>query len=349
MYILIILVIIAIGSLTYIGIAIFRQYSLSRNWLDIPNQRSSHDRPIPRGAGLIVAPLCLIGYLLAIQLTGNRFSWGYFLGAILVALVSWIDDLHNISFVWRLPMHLLAAILVLSSEGYWSAFSIGDGSYPLSSVGPAITLLWVVWVINAYNFMDGIDGIAGLQGLTAAAAWALIAVQLENGIFLYSLIIFSSLTAFIFHNWHPAKVFIGDVGSAFLGFTFASMPLMIAREVPTKTDILPIVSILILWPFIFDTVVTLIRRSLRGEMIWQAHRKHLYQLLIISNLSQSTVAILYGVFAVLTSIAAVLLINELVNPIFLVGLVAVISGFFAIAVAGMYQIRSRADETPHEA
>lgn len=304
-----ILIMFASALLTYFGIAVFRKLSLNKEWLDVPNQRSSHDSPTPRGAGLIVVPLCLIGYVLATWVSGSDFSWGYFLGALLVALVSWLDDLYSISFGWRLMTHVLAACLVLYSEGYWTAVSIGDGrTVFLGSAGAIITAAWIIWVINAYNFMDGIDGIAGVQGLVASAAWAAIAAKEGNGIYLFALIVFSSLVGFILHNWHPAKVFIGDVGSAFLGFTFATFPLLVSRSGFAGSELLPVVAVLVLWPFIFDTILTMVRRAFRREMIWQAHREHLYQRLNIAGRSHSLISILYGVFAIATSSAAILLL-----------------------------------------
>jgi Fuc2NAc and GlcNAc transferase len=338
------------GVLSFFGIKVFRKYSLNRNWLDVPNERSSHDRPTPRGAGLVVVTVCLVGYLLTVQLTGIRFSWGYFIGAVLVALVSWMDDLYSISFIWRLTAHLLAAIIILTSEGSWETISLGNGSsYPLSSIGPTLSVFWIVWVINAYNFMDGIDGIAALQGLTAAAAWAVIGSSAAPVTYLFPSIIFASLVGFALHNWHPAKVFIGDVGSAFLGFTFAALPFIFAHEQPLFSDKLPLASILILWPFLFDTILTLVRRMMRGEMVWQAHREHLYQLLVISGFSQPTVAIVYGVFAILTAAAGVMLTYGLLDLLVVIGLTACMSAVLVLSVALVYRQHSRVDHVKHGA
>ena len=336
--------------LTYLGIAAFRGYSLRRQWLDVPNQRSSHANPTPRGAGLVVVPVCLVGYLATVQLTGIRFSWGYFVGALLVAIVSWLDDLYSISFVWRLMTHIAAGVLIVSTDGYWTTLSLGpDLTYHIAWLGSAVTVVWIVWVINAYNFMDGIDGIAALQGLAASAAWALIATRAGNGFYIFPSIVFASLLGFIVHNWHPAKVFIGDVGSAFLGFTFACMPLMFAAEESSVAGLLPVASILILWPFIFDTVLTLVRRLLRGEMVWQAHREHLYQRLVISGLSQRTVAVIYGIFATLTSAAAVLLVYGLISPVIVMAITLLASIIFAWAVGMTYKRRSPIAQAPHGA
>jgi len=347
---LILLILCSSGVLTYIGIELFRRQSLKRQWLDIPNQRSSHDRPIPRGAGIVVVPVCLLGYLLTVVLTGIHFSWGYFFGALVVASVSWLDDLYSLAIGWRLTAHILAALLIIYSEGTWSVISFGNvTSYSLAWAAPFVTILWIVWVINAYNFMDGIDGIAGVQGLAASAAWAAICAEGANRTYLFALIIFSTVAAFVFHNWHPARVFIGDVGSAFLGFTFAAMPLLVAKEMPLKADLFPLASILILWPFVFDTLLTLVRRLMRRELIWLAHREHLYQRLVIAGFSHPRVAVIYGVFAAVTSSTALLLVQGSGNFILvIVGFVIVISAFFTFIVSKKFSSCTSLD-TPHGA
>lgn len=347
---LILLILCSSAVLTYIGIELFRIQSLKRQWLDMPNPRSSHDRPTPRGAGIVVVPVCLLGYLLTFVLTGIHFSWGYFFGAALVAFVSWLDDLYSLAIRWRLSAHFLAALLIIFSEGTWNMFAFGNGTtFSLAWAAPFVTILWIVWVINAYNFMDGIDGIAGVQGLAASAAWAAICADGGNGTYLFALIIFSTVAAFVFHNWHPAKVFIGDVGSAFLGFTFAAMPLLVSKELPLKADLFPLASILILWPFVFDTLLTLVRRLMRRELIWKAHREHLYQRLVIAGFSHPRVAVIYGVFAAVTSSAALLLVRDSGSFVLvIIGLVIVISAFFTFMVSRKFSSTTSFD-TSHGA
>lgn len=347
---LILLILCSSGVLTYIGIELFRRQSLKRQWLDMPNERSSHERPTPRGAGIVVVPVCLVGYLLTVFLTSVHFSWGYLFGALLVAFVSWLDDLYSLAFGWRLSAHILAAVVVIYSEGAWNLISLGSGvAFSLQWAGPFLTAFWIVWVINAYNFMDGIDGIAGIQGLAASAAWAAICADGGNGTYLFALIIFSTVAAFVFHNWHPAKVFIGDVGSAFLGFTFAAMPLLVSKELPLKADLFPLASILILWPFVFDTLLTLVRRLMRRELIWKAHREHLYQRLVIAGVSHPRVAVIYGAFAAVTSSAALLLVWDSGSFVLvIIGLVIVISAFFTFMVSRKFS-SSTSFDTSHGA
>jgi UDP-N-acetylmuramyl pentapeptide phosphotransferase/UDP-N-acetylglucosamine-1-phosphate transferase len=334
------------GTITYLGIDLFRRLSLKKQWLDVPNQRSSHKEPTPRGAGLVVVPTCLVGYYVATIMTGTNVSWAYIVGAVMIAGISWLDDLYSIAFFWRLSIHVLAALLLIGTEGYWSEVNVGPGiSFSLGWLGIFVTTLWVVWVINAYNFMDGIDGIAGVQGLVASAAWALIAFRSSNGIYVFLLIVFASQLAFIFHNWSPAKVFIGDVGSAYLGFTYAVMPLLIGKGSTANTGLLPVAAVLILWPFVFDTVLTMVRRASRGEMIWRAHREHLYQRLVIAGFSHSVVSAIYGLFAVITSAAAVLIVNgQLGNLLFAVyGSLALLSVLLVVAVGS-----ARSHRQPYE-
>jgi len=218
--------------LTWIGIRFFRVWSLKKGVLDIPNERSSHDSPTPRGGGLLIVVVTLFFYGLISLLYPGSFSWGFLVGALLIATVSWLDDRYSVSTVWRLMTHALAAVLLIADRGYWSEISLSGttGVINLGIVGSILTFLWIVWLINAYNFMDGIDGIAGIQAAVAGFAWLGLGwlSGIPNVALFGGVILFSSL-GFLLHNWPPARIFMGDVGSAFLGFTFASMPFIAAR------------------------------------------------------------------------------------------------------------------------
>jgi UDP-N-acetylmuramyl pentapeptide phosphotransferase/UDP-N-acetylglucosamine-1-phosphate transferase len=298
----------------------------------------------------VVVSVSLIGYLTLVGLMEMRLSIAYLVGVFVLAAVSWLDDLYSIAVVWRLITHLLVATFVVYVEGSWSVISFGSGlSVSLDGAGSIVSILWIVWMINAYNFMDGIDGLAGIQGIVASAAWGLIAARQQSGIYLYALILCACLSGFILHNWHPAKIFIGDVGSAFLGFTFATFPLMLAHESPADSELLPTVSILILWPFIFDTALTLVGRIYRRKYFWQAHREHLYQRLVISGLSQQTVTAIYGLFAIVTSSASLLLFSKAeIWRFYVIGLVLVMSILLTLVVARLHRIANRV-KIPHDA
>jgi len=291
-----------------VGIELFRRNSLRRGWIDRPNERSSHTQPTPRGAGLVIVIVSLFAYIAVSFTVPGFFSWGYFFGAVLIALISWADDLYSIPFIIRLLTHFAAAVAVVINLGHFESFGISqNSSIQMPMVGVIATVIWIVWVINAYNFMDGIDGIAGIQALIAAAAWAAVSVS-TTGTFAFMCALAGAVLGFLLHNWQPARVFMGDVGSAFLGFTFASIPLTFAREVNAAIVTLPIAAVVFLWPFMLDTVFTLLGRAINGERVWLAHRKHLYQRLVVAGFSHAFVSSLYGAFAVFSSIVGFMII-----------------------------------------
>ena len=143
--------------------------------------------------------------------------------------------------------------------------------------------------------MDGIDGIAGMQAVTAGIGWLIIGQMLgfETVAFYGGVIAFSSF-GFLIHNWHPAKIFMGDVGSAFLGYTFAVLPLLTKNETADNFSLLPIIAVGLVFLFVLDTTLTFFRRILKREKIWQAHRSHIYQQLVISGFSHRSVTLFYG-------------------------------------------------------
>jgi UDP-N-acetylmuramyl pentapeptide phosphotransferase/UDP-N-acetylglucosamine-1-phosphate transferase len=151
--------------------------------------------------------------------------------------------------------------------------------------------------------MDGIDGIAGVQGVIAGLAWTVAGIFCNSHAtsFLGSTVA-GVCAGFLIHNWAPAKIFMGDVGSAFLGFTFGVLPLVALRALQDSAAAfqignLPLFAILVLWPFIGDSSLTFFRRLLKGEPVWQAHRSHLYQRLAQTGWSHARICIVYGVWA----------------------------------------------------
>ena len=296
-----------------VGVGLFFRWSLSRKFFDVPNERSSHSTPTPRGGGLIIVLVCLAGYVVLGSVLGLPISWGYFTGALIVAAISWLDDLYSVPFWARLLVHLAAAAILILDAGYWSDLFLPLLSVhiPLGNVfGALVTVAWLVWLLNAYNFMDGIDGIAGLQAVLACVAWSVTAyfLNLESTL-LYSGIVASSSAAFLIHNWQLAKVFMGDVGSAFLGFTLGAMPLLARKESGTDAPVLPVVGLLFVWFFVFDTGFTFVRRLASKQRVWEAHREHIYQKLIIEGAKHSTVTLLYGLLSAILSCFVLLAIN----------------------------------------
>lgn len=254
-----------------------RDYALSRRVLDIPNPRSSHSVATPRGGGVAIVIATLVG-LLASGFLGS-VPWAHVLGltgsGALVAAVGFIDDHRQIRRRWRLLAHFAAAGWLL-----WHL----EGLPPLESrwfvldagwMGQAFALLYVVWVLNLTNFMDGIDGIAAVEVITVAFGGILLylVVSASASQWAACLVLAAATLGFLPWNWPPAKIFMGDAGSGFLGVMLAALSVQAARTDPT----LFWCWIILLGVFVVDATMTLTRRILRGERFHEAHRTHAYQ------------------------------------------------------------------------
>jgi UDP-N-acetylmuramyl pentapeptide phosphotransferase/UDP-N-acetylglucosamine-1-phosphate transferase len=287
--------------------------SASRQWavkkmLDIPSGRSLHFKPIPRGGGLGIAISVLLGVWVLAILKTTRIPIhdvaALSLGGGMVALVGWLDDMHELSYRIRLGVQMIssATVLVFVDEAATAIFP-GLGVIRLWPICALLAVFWVVGMTNAYNFMDGIDGIAGGQALIAGLGWALMgSISGQTFIELVGVILASSSLGFLFFNWPPARLFMGDVGSGFIGFILAVLPIYGAK----KTPLLPVVGFLLVWPFIFDTSFTLVRRLIKGDNIFAAHRSHIYQRLVIAGYSHRFVTLLYMGLAVIGTVLALL-------------------------------------------
>jgi len=288
-----------------------RRYALRKELIDIPNERSSHTQPTPRGGGLaiVLGTLCgLLTYGLLFFVEYRFLLLFYAFGVGLIATVSWFDDLQTLPNRVRFAVHSLAAILAIIGLGYWDELSVPLlGQVHLGWVGLPITFLWIVGLTNAYNFMDGIDGIAGGQAVVAGLGWAIIGGLMNLPLLgaVGALLAVTSL-GFLFHNWPPARIFMGDVGSAFLGYSFACLAIIGASKDPP----LAIAGVLLVWPFVFDTIFTFFRRLKKRENVFSAHRSHLYQRLVISGYSHRSVTLLYMGLDVLGLLLALLVIAK---------------------------------------
>jgi Fuc2NAc and GlcNAc transferase len=280
---------------SYFGVELFRRWCLRFEMVDIPNERSSHTIPTPRGGGIIIVILTVFFYLVFGYFSGTT-NWYFILGSSLIAFISWLDDLVSINSLWRFLVHGISALLVIFGVGVFS-FDVGflnDSRWILY----LLTYLWIVWLTNAYNFMDGIDGIAATQAITAGIGWCIFAFLADvPSILMFSAVLVATNVGFIFHNWSPAKIFMGDVGSAFLGFNFAVLPLLFLER-QTNPNVLPfaICAVLI---FLLDSVFTFFRRVVNREPFWRAHRSHIYQRLTLRGKSHQYVTLLYGMLSVL--------------------------------------------------
>lgn len=281
-----------------IGVSAVLFWAERQRLVDIPNERSSHTQPTPRLGGLPIV-LVTLGGLCIYWTFYPQWTWtgllAYLCGALIIAIVGWLDDLTSMSVYIRFVAQGIAAVMVIAGLGYCNEIVIPlAGEIELTWIGLPLSFIWIVGLTNAYNFMDGIDGIAGSQGLIAGLGWALIGCQMnEPLVSVLGALLAASCMGFLFHNWSPARIFMGDVGSTFLGYSFAVIPIAAAQ---TDGRAL-LVGGLLVWPFIFDSAFTLLRRLRLGEPIFKAHRSHLYQRLVIAGQTHRFVASLYSILS----------------------------------------------------
>jgi len=281
-------------------------WTTAQGIIDTPNARSSHTRTTPRGGGLaIVAVVVAVALVIAVLRPEELLRIaGAILPALAIAAVSWLDDIQPLRNRTRFAVHLGAAIAATVMLGPATRVDLGSlGILRFGVFGWPLTVLWIVGLTNAFNFMDGSDGIAGITAAAAAAGIAVAAAACGAGpVAVIAAAFAGAAGGFLTSNWQPARIFMGDVGSAFCGFMLAVLPLAVRAD--AAPEVLP-VAVLALWPFIFDTSLTLLRRLLAGENIFEAHRSHLYQRLVIAGWSHRAVASLYGGLAAFGAAVAV--------------------------------------------
>lgn len=274
-----------------------RQYAIKNSLLDIPNQRSSHDQPIPRGGGLaivliVLAVVAMTG--LFDQLSQNK-TIALLGGGGLVALIGWIDDHKHISATLRMIVHFLAAIWTVYWLGGFNEVDLGFMMMRLGWIGSVLAILGMVWLINLYNFMDGADGFASIQTIAVGSFVIFLFLSAGNaGLVLITLAMVAATTGFLLWNWSPAKIFMGDVGSSFLGYFIASLAMMGEKNGSAPMLIWAI----LLAPFFWDATLTLIRRVLAGEKWYEAHCSHVYQQYLQQGNSHGKLALWFCVINV---------------------------------------------------
>jgi len=260
----------ASAFLTRLAIA----YAARRRLLDVPNERSSHDVPTPRGGGLSIVIVFLVGtvFLWFRSLISLEDVAALFGGGLVVAGVGFLDDHGGLKPWVRLIAHFIAAAWVLFMVGGFPPLASG-----LTAAGVSQNLFWLValvWFLNAFNFMDGIDGIAAAEGLFIAGTGAFfLFISGEEVLATVALVIFASTSGFLAWNLPPARIFMGDVGSGFLGLVLGALAVMSVSSGATNMWMWAI----LFGSFITDATVTIFRRIARGERPHAAHCSHAYQ------------------------------------------------------------------------
>jgi len=266
------------GTASAVATWIVRRYALARGILDVPNVRSSHARPTPRGGGVAIFAVVMIGIfvLAGMGALDGSTLFGLVLPSGTIAAIGYLDDRWSLRAGPRFAVHAAAACLAVALLVPPTELSQFAPVLP-AALAFSVLVLAIVWSINLFNFMDGIDGIAASQAMFMAGTTAAV-IGITHGASVWSTlaVLTAGATAgFLVWNWPPAKIFMGDVGSGFLGFWLAVMAL-----------ILHFAAALHIWTsialgslFIADSTVTLMRRMLSGQRWHQAHRSHAYQIL----------------------------------------------------------------------
>ncbi|MEX6502169.1 MraY family glycosyltransferase [Pseudomonas zhanjiangensis] len=268
------------------GVSLFmtgalRRYALARSLMDIPNARSSHSVPTPRGGGVAI----VVSFLLALPLMAGMsliawpLAWALLGAGAGIAVLGFLDDHGHIAARWRLLGHFAAAIWALFWLGGLPPVAMFGFTFDLGWFGHALAAVYLVWLLNLYNFMDGIDGIASVEAICVCLGGALlymllgIAGSAPFAAWVMPMLLAAAVTGFLFWNFPPARIFMGDAGSGFLGITLGVLSLQAAWVAPQ----LLWGWLILLGVFIVDATFTLLRRLLRGDKVYEAHRSHAYQ------------------------------------------------------------------------
>lgn len=263
-------------AVSWVLTLVLRHYALTRSLMDIPNERSSHSVPTPRGGGVAIVFAFTLALPLAsdLGLLASDALYSLLGSGLLVAVIGFADDHGHIAAKWRLVGHFIAAT--------WALFWL-NGLAPVEFVGIKVDLGWfgnilaavyLVWMLNLYNFMDGIDALASAEAITVCLGMALVYwcsghIELVWPPFILA----AAVAGFLWWNFPPARIFMGDAGSGFLGAVLAGLTLIGGRSAPE----LLWSGVILLGVFIVDSTWTLISRLLRGEKVYIAHSNHAYQ------------------------------------------------------------------------
>jgi len=318
--------------LTLLLTGVVLRFSLTRSLLDMPNDRSSHEVPRPRlgGAAIVVS---FYAAMLTMRFAGVDLFPGPVSGravlaaAGLIALTGLFDDLRGLDARIKLAVQLIAAIAAVAGGAVLGSIVIPfAGSIDLGPLAVPVTVLWITGIINFYNFIDGIDGLAAGTGMIASVFLVALGHMAGSPALagIYAAMA-GSMSGFLRYNFPPARIFMGDCGSTFIGFLFAVLSIAGAGM-----GIPAFLTVLLLGGVLFDAALTLVRRALQGEKLFDAHRTHYYQRMTSLGLSHKQVTLLEYLVAVLLGASAIFLMEG--GTLFVAGFSLIWTAFFVWAV-----------------
>ncbi|HEY3731932.1 MAG TPA: glycosyltransferase family 4 protein [Steroidobacteraceae bacterium] len=254
-----------------------RRFAIRHGWLDHPNQRSSHSAPTPRGGGIaiVIASLIALSAQRLLGMVEPRLFAALLVGGLAVSTIGFMDDRRRVSARLRLLVHAGVAVLAMALLGGLPPIQIGAQVLCFGAGGFIFGALAIIWALNLFNFMDGIDGLAAGEAAFVCAAGAVLATCFDAGAgwAAAALAVCAASIGFLIWNWPPARIFMGDVGSGYLGYAIALFALAHGRELPAA--IFP--WLILGGVFLCDATATLAVRALRRERVFDAHRSHAYQ------------------------------------------------------------------------
>jgi Fuc2NAc and GlcNAc transferase len=275
---------------------------IAKGLIDIPNERSSHEKPTPRGGGvgIVVALAFSMSFAFFVRRAPSSPQYFFVLsGFVLTAALGFWSDRSEIAPYKRLFLQALISAIVIFGAGYIENFNLSG----IIISGPILTVIWLTSITNFYNFMDGIDGLAGMQGVIAGIGIAIMGIITgDNQLLGIGAVVTGALSGFLVLNMAPARIFMGDTGSYALGFLFAAIPII------DQKLFLPIA--LILGVFIFDTVFTLIKRLINREECFRPHRNHFYQRAVKLGLSHLKVTLIISAVSSFFVLLAIYAFNQ---------------------------------------
>ncbi len=318
-----------------------RRFCDPTSWLhllDHPNERSLHSQPTPRTGGVAI----LAGFVSAIPVWQFAVDGAgpvvcLVAGALLIAMFSFLDDRRGLPIGVRFLGHALGAGLVVIGAGLTLPPLFPEMSMPWPVwLELTLSMLFLVWMVNLYNFMDGMDGFAGGMASIGFGTFAILGQIAGNPPFAaLSLTIAVAAGGFLLFNFPPARIFMGDTGSATLGLLAGGFMLWGVRD-----GVYPLwVALLVFSPFIVDASVTLVRRLLRGERVWQAHKSHYYQRLVQSGWGHRK-TVLYEYVLMLACGLSALFARHL-NPRGLIALVLFWCLIYLLLMAGVHRLEKK--------
>lgn len=270
----------ALAAISFFLTAALRRYALAKSLMDIPNARSSHTVSTPRGGGVAIVFCFLVAIPVLVYMgliPEIRLAISFVGAGLVVAVVGFMDDHGHIAARWRLLAHFIAAGWGLYWLGGLPSLVIFGFALDLGLVGNVLAVFYLVWLLNLYNFMDGIDGIASIEAISvcigATALFLLTGGAVNDSATMLPLLLAFSVIGFLLWNFPPAKIFMGDAGSGFLGIILGLLSIHAAHAAPD----LFWGWLILLGVFIVDATFTLMRRLLRGDKVYEAHRSHAYQ------------------------------------------------------------------------